>query len=166
MKKILGMAVAVLAVSVLVAGSPAEARGMMGGGEGPGGCWMGKGGVIEKLNLTPEQTKKVADLRKERFKDAAPLMEKMFGKRNEMRLLWSEPTPNQEKIAAVQKEMRDLKGELQAKGTSARIEFLKMLTPEQRAKLDAGLAGPGSRRGGGCQMGGGPGFGPGRGGRI
>lgn len=135
---------------------------MKGKGEGGPWCGMNNPALLEKLNLTPEQTAKAAELKKEGFKEATPLMEKLFSKRNELRLLWLEPTPDKDKIMAIQKEMRELRGQLHDKMTAKRVEFVNMLTPEQKAKLQAGF-GPGSRRGHCCQPGGGPGFGPGPG---
>jgi len=47
---------------------------------------------------------------------------------------------------AVQKEIRDLRGQMQDKATSQRLEVLKILTPEQQKKFKSYR--PGGMRGG------------------
>ena len=84
-----------------------------------------------------------------------PLREHMFTKRDEIRKLWLEPNPDQEKIAAAQKEMRSLRDQIQDKMTAIRLEALKTLTPEQQDKIRSSFSERGfdPRRGmgpGGC----------------
>ena len=74
-------------------------------------------------------------MRDAQFKEIEPLREQMFAKRDAVRKLWLEPTPDQAKILAAQKEMRTLRDQLQDKMTAFRLEALKVLTPEQREKL-------------------------------
>lgn len=171
MKKVLMLTLGLMVFAVLVAVNPAGARGMMGAG-GPGGGMMGPGGfgggccgtdgtaALEKLNLSAEQTAKVASLREEQFKQVTPIKEKMFSKRNELKQLWLQATPDQAKITAVQKEMREFRDQMQDKMTAYKLEINKVLTPEQRDKVRAGFgagSGPGSRWGGRCKAEGGPG---------
>jgi len=90
------------------------------------------------LNLTPEQTAKIRDLREGHLKEVKPLQDKLFGKRGEVRLLWLQQTPDKDKIQALQKEIRDIRGEIQDKKTSHRLEvFTNVLTPEQRTQAQA-----------------------------
>ena len=87
----------------------------------------------------------------------------MFSKRGELKLLWLQKTPDQEKITAVQKEIGSLRDQMQDKMTSHRLAMFNVLTPEQRTKVQAFVAGKGfGPRAGGCGAGG-PGFGPGAG---
>lgn len=158
MKKVLLMTLGLMVVAVLATVNPVSARGPMAAG-GPGGGMMGMGGpdgatALEKLNLTPEQTAKIANMREEIFKQTAPIKEKLFAKRNELKQLWLQAAPDEAKITAVQKESRELRGQLQDKMTSFRLEVGKILTAEQRDKLRAGFGGPGpgSRWGGRCKM--------------
>lgn len=165
MKKVVLMTLGLMVVAVLATVNPASARGPMAAG-GSGGKMMGIGGpdagcygaegtaALEKLNLTPEQTAKVANMREEIIKQTAPIKEKLFAKRNELKQLWLQSAPDEAKIVAAQKESRELRGQLQDKMTTFRLEVAKLLTTEQRDKLRAGFAGPGpgSRWGGRCKM--------------
>ena len=140
---------------------------------GPGGGWgrghggracFNQGGDIPgaaQLNLTAEQTEKIRTLREAHLKDVKPLQDKMFSKRGELRLLWLQTNPDQDKIRAAQKEIRSLRDQIDDKRTSHRLAALKLLTPEQQTKVQAYGAGRGF--GGGRGPGGSPGFGPGAG---
>jgi Spy/CpxP family protein refolding chaperone len=158
MKKLVMAGFLSLALLVLLAVSPLQARGPMGGGmmDCPGlsgGGFPGKGNW-DRLNLSAEQTAKLASLREAAFKEIAPLKEKLFSTRNELRNLWLEATPNEAKITALQREVRNQMGQLQDRMTAFRLEAAKLLTQEQRDKLRAGLAGPGpgSRWADRCRM--------------
>ena len=111
------------------------------------------------LNLTAEQKAKIKELRDAQFKEIKPLREQMFTKRDELRKLWLEPSPDQAKITAAQKEMRSLRDQMQDKMTAFRLEALKVLTPEQQEKAKSFAAGYSAGRGSGP----GRGFGKGRG---
>jgi Spy/CpxP family protein refolding chaperone len=122
------------------------------------------------INLTDEQTAKINALRSSHLKDIKPIQDKMFSKRGDLRLLWLEKNPDQDKITATQKEIRALRDQMQDKKTSYRIAILNILTPEQQEKVKSGRMGrgfgPGMRGGIGPQdgpgcRGGGPGMGMG-----
>jgi Spy/CpxP family protein refolding chaperone len=127
----------------------AQPRGMK-GGKGPDGGRHAA--ALANLNLTAEQSEKIRAMRETHQKDTIPIQTKMFTKRAELRLLWMQTNPDSAKIKSKQKEILDLKGQLQEKQTDFRLEFLKTLTPEQRTKLLAqGLArhhGPRGDKGG------------------
>jgi Spy/CpxP family protein refolding chaperone len=125
-----------------------------GPGYGPRGAW-GPG-----LNLTPEQTQKMQDLQENFFKGSLTLRNEMQIKQLELRTLWAQTNPDQEKLLAKQKEINALRTQLQEKATQNRLEMRKILTPEQQAQL--GAYGPGYGMRGGM-MGGGFGPGPGMG---
>lgn len=128
-----------------------------GRGPGYGPCARGDFKGPAGLNLTADQTAKMKEMREAQWQEMKPLREQMFTKRDELRKLWLEPTPDQEKIVAAQKEMRLLRDQMQDKMTAYRLEAAKVLTPEQREKI--GSFGQGRRHGRGF----GPmhGFGPG-----
>lgn len=93
--------------------------------------------ALAKLNLTDEQVAKTQTLREAHLRETIPPRNQLFSKRAELRLLWTQTSPDQEKIIAKQKEINELRGQLQEKATRYRLEFHKILTPEQQARLMA-----------------------------
>jgi len=162
MKKLVMTLVAVIAVTVFATSGFTFGPGW-GRGQGGGPYYGGGVTALSGLDLTAEQTAKINALRETHLKDVKPLQDKMFSKRGELRLLWLQQNPDQNKILAVQKEIRTIRDQMQDKMTIQRLNILKVLTPEQQEKMKA--FGPG--RGFGRGMKGGPGFygrGPGMGG--
>lgn len=88
------------------------------------------------LNLTPEQTAEIRSLQENHWKDVKPLRDKMFAKRGDLRLAWLEKNPQQEKIVSLQREIRALRGQMQDKSTEFKFAVAKILTPEQKSKLE------------------------------
>jgi protein CpxP len=143
-----------------------------GAGRGPCGDWD-RGARFQELNLTPEQDDKITALREAHLKDVKPLMDKMFSKRGDLKILWLQKNPDEEKIRATQKEIRALRDQLEDKRWDYRKASLNVLTPEQQAKIktrfgrgwghcfDVGHRGQAGGPEGGPA--GGPGGGPGRG---
>jgi Spy/CpxP family protein refolding chaperone len=171
MKKITLTVMAVFFVAALATSAFAFGWGR---GPGYGPCARGDFQGPSGLNLTAEQTAKIKEMRESQWKEIKPLREQMFTKRDELRKLWLEPNPDQEKILAAQKEMRLLRDQMQDRMTAYRLEAVKVLTPEQREKIGSlvqsrgrgigrgfgpmhGFA-PEGPDGAGC-FGGGPGFG-------
>jgi Spy/CpxP family protein refolding chaperone len=167
MKKIM---VAVMMVAILATAGLAMAQGCekghgMGMGYGPcsGGARSGGHALWSALNLTPEQVQKVRALRESFFKETIPLRNDLMSKKLELRSLWLQTNPDEEKILAKQKEINDLRAQLQEKGTKNRLEMRKVLTPEQQAQL-ANLRGRSWRGyGRGCGSGSGSRYGMGMG---
>ena len=166
MKKIIMSLATVIIVTVFAVSAFAFGPG---GGRGHGGGYYG-GDItaVPGINLTSDQTAKINALRDANLKDIKPLQDKLFSKRGDLRLLWLETNPDQNKITAAQKEIRALRDQMQDKMISYRLEALKVLTPEQQEKVKANRPGrgfgPGTRGGTGWQ--GGPGYqggGPGQG---
>jgi zinc resistance-associated protein len=124
-------------------------------GYGPGGSWG------PALNLTPEQNQKIQALGESFFKETLPLRNEIETKQLELRSLWAQANPDQEKILAKQKEINALRTQLQEMATKNRLEMRKVLTPEQQAQL--GAYGPGFGPGYGRRGGFGPGYGMGYG---
>ncbi|MEK6534078.1 MAG: Spy/CpxP family protein refolding chaperone [Thermodesulfobacteriota bacterium] len=144
-------------MAVLFVAAVATSVFAFGWGRGPGYGPCGRGDFEGQagLNLAPEQTAKFKEMREAQWKEMKPLREQMFTKRDEIRKLWLEPNPDQEKIAAAQKEMRSLRDQIQDKMTAIRLEALKTLTPEQQDKIRSSFSERGfdPRRGmgpGGC----------------
>jgi Spy/CpxP family protein refolding chaperone len=110
------------------------------GPKGQGDCQAQNFRGINPLNLTPDQTAKLAEIRNARIKEMMPLQEQMFAKRNQIKALWLDKSPDQDKIIAAQKEMRSLRDQMQDRITANRIESLKVLTPAQQEIVKAHLA--------------------------
>jgi Spy/CpxP family protein refolding chaperone len=157
-KMIVGLMVVALLATAGVAMAQGWGRGM---GYGPGpGCGSGygpQGSWGPALNLTAEQNQKIQAMRESFFKETLPLRNEMQTKQLELRTLWAQTNPDQEKILAKQKEVNSLKAQMQEKGTRHRLEMRKILTPEQQAQI--GAFGPGFGPGYGMRGG----FGSGRG---
>ena len=175
MKKVMVTIMALLVTAMIATAALAFGPGR---GPGYGPCGRGDFGGFGGVNLTADQKTKMSELRDARFKGIKPLRDQMFAKRDELRKLWLETTPDQGKITASQKEMRSVRDQMQDKMTAFRLDTLKVLTPEQQEKAKSFAAGysagrgygpgrgvgkgrgfgPGAYGGGGCQ-GGGPGAG-------
>jgi hypothetical protein len=110
---------------------------------------------VAGTNLNADQIAKIQKIQSDRFAEMTKLRTEMFTKGSEFQALLREPTLDQAKIAAKQKEIAALQAQMQEKALAARTAVAEILTPEQRAQIPA--FGPGMGPGFG------PGFGPGRG---
>jgi Spy/CpxP family protein refolding chaperone len=157
MKKVMVTIMALLVTAIIATAALAFGPGR---GPGYGPCGRGDFGGFGDLNLTAEQKTKLTELRDAQFKDIKPLREQMIAKRDELRKLWLETTPDQGKITAAQKGMSAVRDQMQDKMTAFRLESLKVLTPEQREKAKSFAAGfrAGRGEGPGCGFGKGRGF--------
>jgi Spy/CpxP family protein refolding chaperone len=90
--------------------------------------------IWKALDLSPDQSQKMKELREGLFKESIPLRNEITSKRFELKALWAQTNPDEAKILAKQKEIRALRGDLQEKVTKKRLEMRKILTPEQQAK--------------------------------
>jgi len=161
MKKLVMTLVTAFVVSAFAVSALAYGPGM-GRGYGRGPDYSPNERAFSELNLTAEQTAKINALREAYLKDTKPLQDKLFSKRGDLRLLWLQTNPDQDKILAVQKEIRGLRDQLQDKITAQQVEVLKVLTPEQQEKVKSFRMGRGfgpGMRGGTGPYGGGPGMG-------
>jgi len=86
-------------------------------------------------SLTPEQTSRIQTIQQANFQEISPLREQLYAKRTELRSLWVTQNPDQAKIAALQKDMLDIRAQLQEESNNARLEVRQVLTPEQQAQL-------------------------------
>jgi Spy/CpxP family protein refolding chaperone len=159
------MIVAVLGIALLATSGLAIAQGWGRGGGmgfGPGGG-MGLGPCAANLNLTAEQIKQMQELGTQHFNETATLREALLAKNAELRSLWAQPNPGEKSIVAKQKEVNELRAQLQEMGVKHQLQARGVLTPEQQTQVqgylsDSGNFGPGyGKRGGGRGMGMGPG---------
>lgn len=117
---------------------------------GPGwGKGMGPGGGVgtnpyatSYLGLTQEQNSQLQAMRERHFKEISPLQERLFSKRQELRLLWANPNPDAGQVTAKQKEIAQIQAQIQELTTKHQLEARSILTPEQQQKLAVGR-GPG-----------------------
>ena len=158
------MIVAVLGIALLATSGLAIAQGWGRGGGmglGPGGG-MGLGPCAANLNLTAEQIKQMQDLRTQHFNETATQREALLARNAELRSLWAQKDPNQTEILKKQKEINDLRAQLQEMAVKHQLQARGVLTPEQQTQLqgnlsDTGNFGPGyGKRGGGRGHGDGP----------
>ena len=139
----LGLAVVMLVgITYVYAGGPG-----FGPGKGPRDCAGGCGG----LNLTSEQQTKMKEMRQQHYNEVAPLRDKMFNLRQELRTLWSDPKADAGIIQEKTKAMNDLRNQMQEKMVAFRLEARNLLTPDQIQAMGAGCGqgrgrGPGQSR--------------------
>ncbi len=81
-------------------------------------------------NLTAEQSAQIQALRDGFLKEIEPLQKELYTIGTELRNLWQSPNPDQATVAAKQKEMFNLRSQLQEKATNLGLEIRKVLTPE------------------------------------
>jgi Spy/CpxP family protein refolding chaperone len=154
MKKLATILVTLFTVTAFAASAFATGPGW-GRGHGGEGYYGKDITLMSELNLTAEQTTKINAFREAFLKDSKPLQDKMFSKRGDLKILWLQQNPDEEKILAMQKDIRALRDQIQEKRDVYRLNVYNVLTPEQKEKLKS--YGPG--RGFGHGMRGGPGMG-------
>lgn len=111
-------------------------------------------------NLTAEQSSQIQALREAYLKEIAPLQQEMLAKGTELRSLWSTPNADPATVVAKQKEMFDLRTQLQEKANSFRLQVQKLLPADQSFGPGPGFGPPGGFGPGGPGRGFGPGFAP------
>lgn len=113
-------------------------------GQGP---WMERGhgfhsrgdrsagpGRWDALNLSPDQVGKIKALRESFFKEKIPLQNDLTRERLELKILWMQVNPDEQKILAKQKEIDTVRARIEEKAIQNRLEMRKILTPEQQAE--------------------------------
>jgi Spy/CpxP family protein refolding chaperone len=91
--------------------------------------------MMEKLDLTADQTAKVVKLQKEAVAKARPIGEKLRDLTGQSRAAWKSSTPDERQIIALHREMRTLRSQLDELRISFRFDVWELLTPEQRTAL-------------------------------
>ena len=150
----------------LSAGSATAFR--CGAGGGMGGCgWCGSGpnslSLYDVPNLTAEQSEKLAQFQKAHIEETSALRTELAIKQIELNQLLAQPQPQKDPALQLQKEISNLRSQLQQKCLSRHLEMGSILTEEQRAQLPNG-PGPRANASSGWMRGNGPpcgqGFGP------
>ena len=114
-------------------------RGMMGPMHTPMMDWA------SQLNLTPEQSAKLQDLREAFLRDTLTWRNELLIKRFDLRDLLRNPDSEPQTILNKQREISDLESKIQERGILLQIELRKVLTPEQIKLLPphaGGMYGP------------------------
>ena len=129
--------VIVIALATLVTADPGRDH-KMGNPE-----WSMDKNMLSKLDLTAEQTESIRALRASFQEDIAPLRTQIFEKKAEVRLMWMQTKTDADAIRAKQKQIHDLKWQVNEKTTDFQLAVRKVLTPEQLSRF---LAFGGERR--------------------
>jgi Spy/CpxP family protein refolding chaperone len=149
------MSLAVVLALAISLGLAASSWARPGGGMG---C-----GMMGAMNLTPDQAGKFFDLKEKFHSDTAELRKKMMVGRAELAALWKAEKPDEKAIQAKQKELNDIRGQMQQKHVSFQMEARK-IDPQLGQGMGKGMRGHGGGMGHGCCPMGGPGGGAGPGG--
>jgi Spy/CpxP family protein refolding chaperone len=118
---VVAVAVGLIALPFAVAG-PGGKGGNVGGpgyGSGSGGC---RGGA-QASQLTPEQTKKIDQLRQKHWEETKGLRADLFAKHQELRGLSIQTNPDAKAIEKLQKDVFTLQQKLQEKNFAFRQEM-------------------------------------------
>lgn len=127
---------ALIALASIGYAQPPEGRGFgrgSGRGMGPGG---GEG-MNEMLGIDSATAVKIAKLRDEHQKNRIALRAKLETARVEFRAAMRKEPADEKAAMAKQKEMASIREQLQSSALEHRFAVGKLLTPEQRAKLNA-----------------------------
>jgi Spy/CpxP family protein refolding chaperone len=96
---------------------------------------MGSMGKFRELDLTVEQQQKIEKLRTNLLAKIGPTVAQLAAKRSELHTLWLAPEPDKKAILAKEAEMDALRVKIREAHADFRLEALKVLTPEQRARF-------------------------------
>ncbi len=88
-----------------------------------------------KLNLTAEQIARLRALDDKYRPELEPIREQLYGKGRELKKEWLKTEPNRGTIEALQGDVAKLQERMRATLAARRADVLKILTPEQQAKV-------------------------------
>jgi len=97
---------------------------------------VGFHGFGNRLNLTPEQREKMKELGKSFWADTHDLRYDIKMKRVEVRKLFTDPKTDDATLLAKEKELNELKHQLMDKKAEEKVEWRKILNPDQIRMLD------------------------------
>jgi Spy/CpxP family protein refolding chaperone len=104
--------------------------------------------MMAGLQLTPQQRKKIFDLRAAMIRKHAAARAEVAVKSGELKLLWLADEPNRQQILAKHAEIDGLRKQLRESKIDFRLNALKILTPQQREAIKhMGGLGMGGMRG-------------------
>ncbi|MCX5827799.1 MAG: Spy/CpxP family protein refolding chaperone [Deltaproteobacteria bacterium] len=89
------------------------------------------------LDLTTEQAAQIHALDEKYLREIKPLKDQLYSKGVELRSAWLQTTLDRININDLQKDVTNLRGQMWEKITAHRLNVLNVLTPEQRAKVQA-----------------------------
>jgi Spy/CpxP family protein refolding chaperone len=92
--------------------------------------------LAKYLNLSPDQKEKMKESRSRYHSDTRDLKYDLAAKQLEMHKLFTDPKTDEATLLAKQKELNSLRQQLLEKKSQMKIEWRKILTPEQITKLD------------------------------
>ena len=92
----------------------------------------------KEFSLTPEQKAKFRELRQNFRRDNAQLIGSLIAKKIELKALWRDPQADPNAIMAKARELRGIQDQLKDRRVGMRLEFRKILTPEQIAHWKPG----------------------------
>jgi Spy/CpxP family protein refolding chaperone len=84
-----------------------------------------------QLNLTPDQSSKLQELRETYLRDTLVWRNELVIKRFDLRDLLRDPQSDPNAILAKQREVSDLEAKIQERGVLLHIEMRKVLSPDQ-----------------------------------
>ncbi len=114
-------------------------RGMMGPMQTPMMDWA------SQLNLTPDQSAKLQELRETYLRDTLPWRNELIVKRFDLRDLLRNPQSDPQVILGKQREISDLEAKIEERQLLLHLEMRKVLTPDQLKLLPPHWGGmPGS----------------------
>jgi Spy/CpxP family protein refolding chaperone len=88
-----------------------------------------------KLNLTVDQAARIRDLDEKYAQEIEPIREQLYGKGRELKKEWLQTEPDRSRIKALHGEVAKLRERMREKMAGHRADVLKVLTPEQQAKV-------------------------------
>jgi len=103
--------------------------------------------VLSQLNLTVEQITAINVLREAFVKDTRPIVDKMLSKRSDLKALWLQQNPDEEKIAIAHEEIKILRNQIKDKKDVYLHNVYNVFAPEQKEKLKSYGSGRGLRHG-------------------
>ena len=113
----------VIAMALVLSGSLALAGpGGWDPGMGPGYGWYPFG-----ASPTSEQSEELRSRQEAYLKEITPLQNDLYSQKMELRLLWAQTNPDQKKIMTKQREINELRQELQEITTRHQFEIRKIL---------------------------------------
>ncbi len=101
--------------------------------------WMGpfSPDLLSKLELSDNQESQVQDLRAKVVEKVLPLRSSLVQIKGELKDLWVQNKPDENRIKEKQKEIRFIRDQIKDKITNYSLELKKLLTPEQNSQLAA-----------------------------
>ena len=120
-------------------------------GQGYGPGYGGYGYGTQASQLSPEQTKKLDQLRQKQWEETKGIREELFKKYQELESLYTQPNPDQKAIDKLQKETFDLQQRLREKDFAFDQEANRIAPqPQGPSGYGRGMYGRGPGWGRGC----------------